>query len=291
MVTTAFALVVALIDRGLGLNRLSQLARRVTFVLIPPLLLVFLLLGTIFLGIATPTEGGAMGAAGALLLAMLRRRLDFRLLRQALDSSARLSIFVVFVLIGSTVFSLTFQAIDGPHWVEALFASLPGGRLGFLLFVNALIFVLGCFLDFFEIAFILLPLLAPVAEKLGVDLIYFGVMIGLVLQTSFLTPPFGFALFYLRSVAPKDAYVDTVTKANIAPLSTVDIYKGSLAFVALRVAMVAAVMIEPNIIVAGLGEQKALDVENVNINITAPDEEEEEPPPALGGSAPTGKQD
>jgi GntP family gluconate:H+ symporter len=232
-----------------------------------------------------------MGAAGALLLAMLRRRLDFRLLRQALDSSARLSIFVVFVLIGSTVFSLTFQAIDGPHWVEALFASLPGGRLGFLLFVNALIFVLGCFLDFFEIAFILLPLLAPVAEKLGVDLIYFGVMIGLVLQTSFLTPPFGFALFYLRSVAPKDAYVDTVTKANIAPLSTVDIYKGSLAFVALQVAMVAAVMIEPNIIVAGLGEQKALDVENVNINITAPDEEEEEPPPALGGSAPTGKQD
>ena len=291
MVTTAFALVVALIDRGLGLNRLSQLARRVTFVLIPPLLLVFLLLGTIFLGIATPTEGGAMGAAGALLLAMLRRRLDFRLLRQALDSSARLSIFVVFVLIGSTVFSLTFQAIDGPHWVEALFASLPGGRLGFLLFVNALIFVLGCFLDFFEIAFILLPLLAPVAEKLGVDLIYFGVMIGLVLQTSFLTPPFGFALFYLRSVAPKDAYIDTVTKANIAPLSTVDIYKGSLAFVALQVAMVAAVMIEPNIIVAGLGEQKALDVENVNINITAPDEEEEEPPPALGGSAPTGKQD
>ncbi|MCZ8099527.1 MAG: TRAP transporter large permease subunit, partial [Burkholderiales bacterium] len=145
-------------------------------------------------------------------------------------------------------------------------------------------------LDFFEIAFILLPLLAPVAEKLGVDLIYFGVMIGLVLQTSFLTPPFGFALFYLRSVAPKDAYVDTVTKANVAPLSTVDIYKGSLAFVALQVAMVAAVMIEPKIIMAGLGEQKVLDVENVNINITAPDEEEE-PPPALGGAAPTDKKD
>ncbi|MFN8839682.1 MAG: TRAP transporter large permease subunit [Burkholderiales bacterium] len=290
MVTIAFALVVALIDRGLGFNRLSQLARRVTFVLIPPLLLVFLVLGTIFLGIATPTEGGAMGAAGALILAVLRKRLDFKLLKQALDSSARLSIFVVFVLIGSTVFSLTFQAIDGPHWVEALFTSLPGGQLGFLLFVNALIFLLGCFLDFFEIAFILLPLLAPVAEKLGVDLIYFGVMIGLVLQTSFLTPPFGFALFYLRSVAPKDAYVDTVTKANVAPLSTVDIYKGSLAFVALQVAMVAAVMIEPKIIMAGLGEQKVLDVENVNINITAPDEEEE-PPPALGGAAPTDKKD
>ena len=291
MGTIAFALVAALVDKGLGLNRLSQLARRVTFVLIPPLLLVFLVLGTIFLGIATPTEGGAMGAAGALLLAVLRRRLDLKLLRQALDSSARLSIFVLFVLIGSTVFALTFQAIDGPHWVEALFTSLPGGQLGFLLFVNALIFVLGCFLDFFEIAFILLPLLGPVAEKLGVDLIYFGVMIALVLQTSFLTPPFGFALFYLRSVAPKDAYVDPVTKASVAPLTTADIYKGSLAFVALQVAMVAAVMMEPRIIMAGLGEQKVLDVENVNIDITAPDDDEDAQPPSFGGQSPAVKQD
>ncbi len=291
MTAIAFALVIAVVDKGLGINRLSQLARRVTFVLIPPLLLVFLVLGTIFLGIATPTEGGAMGAAGAMLLAIIRKRLDFKLLKQALDSSARLSIFVVFVLVGSTIFSLTFQAIDGPHWVEKLFTSLPGGQLGFLLFVNTLIFILGCFIDFFEIAFILLPLLGPVAEKLGVDLIYFGVMIGLVLQTSFLTPPFGFALFYLRSVAPDKAYVDSVTKANIAPLATVDIYKGSMAFVVLQLLMVAAVMIEPKIIMAGLGEQKVLDVENVNINITAPDEEDEEPPPAIGGSAPTDKKD
>jgi TRAP-type mannitol/chloroaromatic compound transport system permease large subunit len=285
MVTIVFALVIAMVDRGLGLNRLSQLARRVTFVLIPPLLLVFLVLGTIFLGIATPTEGGAMGAAGALILAMLRKRLDFKLLKQALDASARLSIFVVFVLIGSTVFALTFQAINGPHWVEALFAALPGGQLGFLLFVSGLIFVLGFFLDFFEIAFILLPLLAPVAEKLGVDLIYFGVLIGLVLQTSFLTPPFGFALFYLRSVAPKDAYIDTVTKLKTAPLTTVDIYKGSLAFVVLQVMMVVAVLIEPQIIMAGLGEQKVLDVENVDMNITAPDEEEEDAVP-MGGATP-----
>jgi TRAP-type mannitol/chloroaromatic compound transport system permease large subunit len=290
MTAIAFALVIAVVDKGLGINRLSQLARRVTFVLIPPLLLVFLVLGTIFLGIATPTEGGAMGAAGAMLLAIVRKRLDLKLLKQALDSSARLSIFVVFVLVGSTIFSLTFQAIDGPHWVEALFTSLPGGQLGFLLFVNTLIFILGCFIDFFEIAFILLPLLGPVAEKLGVDLIYFGVMIGLVLQTSFLTPPFGFALFYLRSVAPEKAYVDSVTKANIAPLATVDIYKGSMAFVVLQLLMVAAVMIEPKIIMAGLGEQKVLDVENVNINITAPDEEEE-PAAALGGSAPPDKKD
>jgi GntP family gluconate:H+ symporter len=291
MTAIAFALVIAVVDKGLRINRLSQLARRVTFVLIPPLLLVFLVLGTIFLGIATPTEGGAMGAAGAMLLAIVRKRLDFKLLKQALDSSARLSIFVVFVLVGSTIFSLTFQAIDGPHWVEKLFTSLPGGQLGFLLFVNTLIFILGCFIDFFEIAFILLPLLGPVAEKLGVDLIYFGVMVALVLQTSFLTPPFGFALFYLRSVAPDKAYVDSVTKANIAPLATVDIYKGSMAFVVLQLLMVAAVMVEPKIIMAGLGEQKVLDVENVNINITAPDEEDEEPPPALGGSAPTDKKD
>jgi GntP family gluconate:H+ symporter len=285
-----FALVAALIDKGLGINRLSQLARRVTFVLIPPLLLVFLVLGTIFLGVATPTEGGAMGAAGALLLALMRKRIDMKLLRQALDSSARLSIFVLFVLVGSTIFSLTFAAIDGPHWVEKLFASLPGGQLGFLLFVNTLIFILGCFIDFFEIAFILLPLLAPVADKLGVDLIYFGVMIGLVLQTSFLTPPFGFALFYLRSVAPSAPYVDPITKANIAPLTTADIYKGSCAFVLLQLIMVAAVMIEPKIIMAGLGEQKVLDVENVNINITAPDEDEE-PAPSFGGHSPGQKQD
>jgi GntP family gluconate:H+ symporter len=286
-----FALVVALVDRMLGLKLLSLLAQRVTFVLIPPLLLVFLVLGTIFLGVATPTEGGAMGAAGAMLLAMMRRRLDFSLLKQALDSSARLSIFVLFVLVGSTVFSLTFQAIDGPHWVEALFTSLPGGQLGFLLFVNALIFVLGCFLDFFEIAFILLPLLAPVAEKLGVDLIYFGVMIGLVLQTSFLTPPFGFALFYLRSVAPKVGYVDPVTRADIAPLSTGDIYRGSIAFVVLQLVMVAAVLVEPRIIMAGLGEQKVLDVRGVNIDITAPDDEEDAAIPGMGGAAPEAKKD
>ena len=281
MGTIAFALVAALVDKGLGLNRLSQLARRVTFVLIPPLLLVFLVLGTIFLGIATPTEGGAMGAAGALLLAVLRRRLDLKLLRQALDSSARLSIFVLFVLIGSTVFALTFQAIDGPHWVEALFTSLPGGQLGFLLFVNALIFVLGCFLDFFEIAFILLPLLGPVAEKLGVDLIYFGVMIALVLQTSFLTPPFGFALFYLRSVAPQGEYLDAVTKAKVAGLSTFDIYRGAMAFVLLQVLMVAAVLIHPPIITGALGDQGPVDTRNVVIPM--PEEEEDEPPPTLGG--------
>ncbi|MGL4575044.1 MAG: TRAP transporter large permease [Burkholderiaceae bacterium] len=283
MATIVFALIIALIDRMLRLNLLSELAKRVTFVLIPPLLLVFLVLGTIFLGIATPTEGGAMGAAGALILAIGRRRLNLSLLKQSLDSASRLSIFVLMILIGSTIFALTFQAIDGPVWVKALFAELPGGQLGFLIFVNTLIFILGCFLDFFEIAFILLPLLLPVAVEMGINLIWFGVMIALNLQTSFLTPPFGFALFYLRSVAPKSEYIDKITRQKIAPLKTTDIYRGAIAFVFLQLIMVAAVIWKPEIVLAGLGEQKKLDVENVNIFITTPEDSmEEEPPPTFG---------
>jgi GntP family gluconate:H+ symporter len=281
MIGIGFAWLVAVFDKLLRINALSTLARQVTFVLIPPLLLVFLVLGTIFLGLATPTEGGAMGAAGAVLMALARRRLGGTLLRQALDSSARLSIFVIFVLIGSTIFALTFQAIDGPTWVKALFAALPGGELGFLLFVNVLIFILGCFLDFFEIAFILLPLLLPVLTEMEINLVWFGVMVALNLQTSFLTPPFGFALFYLRSVAPKSDYVDSVTQRRIAAFKTGDIYKGAVAFVILQVIMVAAVLYKPEIVLYGLGEQKVLDVENVDLNIT-PIEDEEEPPPSFG---------
>jgi GntP family gluconate:H+ symporter len=277
MVGILFAWLVAMVDKLARTNLLSALARQVTFVLIPPLLLVFLVLGTIFLGVATPTEGGAMGAAGALLMALSRKRLGMSLLKQALDSSARLSIFVLFVLIGSTIFALTFQAIDGPTWVKALFAALPGGELGFLLFVNALIFILGCFLDFFEIAFILLPLLLPVLKEMEINLVWFGVMVALNLQTSFLTPPFGFALFYLRSVAPKTEYVDKVTRKRIPAFKTGDIYKGAMAFVVLQLIMVAAVVWKPEIVLYGLGEVKVLDVENVDLNITPIDEEEEAP--------------
>ena len=279
------AWVLAMVDKVLRLNLLSALARQVTFVLIPPLLLVFLVLGTIFLGVATPTEGGAMGAAGALVMALARKRLGLTLLRQALDSSIKLSIFVVFVLIGSTIFSLTFQAIDGPVWVKALFKALPGGELGFLLFVNLLIFILGCFIDFFEIAFILLPLLLPVLKEMDINLVWFGVMVALNLQTSFLTPPFGFALFYLRSVAPKEAYKDKITGRRIPAFKTGDIYKGSVAFVVLQVIMVAAVIWKPQIVLYGLGEVKVLDVDKVNLNIT-PQEEEEEPPPGFGPTPP-----
>jgi TRAP-type mannitol/chloroaromatic compound transport system permease large subunit len=285
MASIGFAWLAAVIDHKLlRTDRLSELARQVTFVLIPPLLLIFLVLGTIFLGIATPTEGGAMGAVGSVLLALGRRRLSVPLLRQALDASAKLSIFVLFVLIGSTIFALTFQAIDGPVWVKSLFAALPGGELGFLLFVNALIFVLGCFIDFFEIAFILLPLLLPVLQEMSINLIWFGIMVAMNLQTSFLTPPFGFALFYLRSVAPKKDYVDKVTGKPIAAFRTGDIYKGAVAFVVLQLVMVAVILFNPQFVLMGLGEQKQLDTQGVDLNIT-PMDEEEEPPPSFGAPA------
>jgi TRAP-type mannitol/chloroaromatic compound transport system permease large subunit len=280
------AFVIAMISRTLRLGLLSRLAEQVTFVLIPPLLLIFLVLGTIFLGVATPTEGGAMGAVGALAMALVRRRMGMSLLRQALNSTAKLSVFVMFVLVGSTVFSLTFQAIDGPKWVEHLFDQLPGGQLGFLVFVNVLIFVLGCFIDFFEIAFILLPLLAPVAVKLDVDLVWFGIIIAMNLQTSFLTPPFGFALFYLRSVAPSSDYVDKPTGRQIPGVTTAQIYKGSIAFVIMQLAMVAAVIAFPSLSLDALGQKQVLDVDSIKLEVpseeAAPSDEEKVDAGSLG---------
>ncbi|HBJ68208.1 MAG TPA: C4-dicarboxylate ABC transporter, partial [Alcaligenes faecalis] len=201
------AFVLALINKWLKLGLLSVLAERVVFVMIPPLGLIFLVLGTIFLGIATPTEGGAMGAVGAILMAVSRRRLSTDLLKQAMDTTAKLSCFVMFILIGSTIFSLTFRGVDGDLWVEHLLIDLPGGEYGFLILVSVLVFVLAFFLDFFELAFIIVPLLGPVADKMGIDLIWFGVLLAVNMQTSFMHPPFGFSLFYLRSVAPKDDYI------------------------------------------------------------------------------------
>ena len=206
----AFFVAVAnwIIDKLTGFRFLSAMAQQTTFVMVPPLFLIFLVLGTIFIGIATPTEGGAMGASGALILGAVKRRLSWDLIRQAIELTAKLSAFVVFILIGARVFSLTFYGVNGHVWVEHLLTSLPGGQIGFLIFVNALVFVLAFFLDFFELAFIVIPLLGPVAEKLGIDLIWFGVILGVNMQTSFMHPPFGFALFYLRSVAPKEPYRD-----------------------------------------------------------------------------------
>lgn len=287
-VGSVLALLLALLNRLLGLGLLSRLAEQVTFVLIPPLVLIFLVLGTIFLGVATPTEGGAMGALGALIMAGSRRMLSFKLLKEALESSTKLSIFVLFILIGSTVFSFTFNAADGHIWVEHLFEKLPGGQMGFLLFVNFLVFVLGMFIDFFEIAFIVVPLLVPVAQSMGIDLIWFGVILAMTLQTSFLTPPFGFALFFLRSVAARQDYTDKVTGQRIPAVTTAQIYKGSIPFVGLQLIMVAVVMLNPQLVIGNLDKAVPVDNEAVQemLRGMAPPTEDEEAGEGEGTQAP-----
>jgi TRAP-type mannitol/chloroaromatic compound transport system permease large subunit len=286
-VSSFLALALALVNRIAKLGLLSRLAEQVTFVLIPPLVLIFLVLGTIFLGVATPTEGGAMGAVGALIMALGRGRLKKPQFLQALDNTAKLSTFVLFILIGSTVFSFTFNAADGHVWVEHLFDSMPGGALGFLIVVNILIFILGCFIDFFEIAFIVIPILAPVAEKILPELfppgtpvesimIWFGVVIAMNLQTSFLTPPFGFALFYLRSVAAKKDYKDRVTGATIPAVTTAQIYKGSIAFIVLQLIMVAAVIAFPKLVIDGIDQGVVIDADKALESMSMPNV----PPPA-----------
>ena len=279
-VILAFA--IAVVNKVTRLGLLSRMAERVTFVLIPPLLLIFLVLGTIFLGIATPTEGGAMGALGALIMAFARRRLSFSLLKQALNTTTKLSCFVVFILIGSTIFSLVFQGVDGPKWVEHLLSGLPGGQTGFLIVVNVLIFFLAFFLDFFELSFIVVPLLAPVAEKLGIDLIWFGVLLAVNMQTSFMHPPFGFALFYLRSVAPIKEYTDKVTKKLIQPVTTMQIYWGAVPFVVIQVVMVGLIIAFPGIVSSGLDKVEKIDLDKVILQVQ---EEPAEAPPVPGSAA------
>ncbi len=262
-VGVAIAFVAAVINRVTGMGLLSNMAERVTFVMIPPLGLIFLVLGTIFLGIATPTEGGAMGATGALVMAMARGRIDLKLIRQAMDSTMKLSCFVLFILIGATVFSLAFQGVDGPKWVEHLLSGLPGGQLGFLIVVNILVFVLAFFLDFFELAFIIIPLIGPVAEKLGIDLVWFGVLLAVNMQTSFMHPPFGFALFYLRSVAPNEDYVDKVTKQPIKRVTIEEIYWGAVPFVLIQIFMVGLIIAFPGLVSSGLSKDPTVDADTV----------------------------
>ena len=213
----------------------SALFMRALTTMVPPLVLIFLVLGTIFLGVATPTEGGAMGAAGALLMAAMRGRLSRLQLTQAMDSTTKLTTFVIFILIGSTIFTLVFRGLDGDIWVEHLFSQMPGGVIGFLIAVNLIVFTLAFFLDFFEIAFIVVPLLAPIATKLGIDPIWFGVMLAVNMQTAFMHPPFGFALFYLKSVAPK-------------AIRTADIYWGAIPFLFIQIFMVALVLAFPQVV-------------------------------------------
>jgi TRAP-type mannitol/chloroaromatic compound transport system permease large subunit len=254
-----------LADKMLGFNTMSRLAQQVIMVLIPPLALIFLVLGTIFIGLATPTEAGAMGAVGALIMAFLKHRLSGDVLRQSLASTVRLSSFVMFILIGARVFSLTFYGVNGHVWVEHLLTSVPGGEIGFLVVVNIILFILGCFLDFFEIAFIIVPLLIAPAETLGIDLIWLGVIIGMNLQTSFLTPPFGFALFYLRSVAAKVPYLDKVTGQQMEPVQTRQIYAGAVWFIAVQVAMLVAVIAFPQMVMHYKGP--VIDASQVEIKL------------------------
>jgi TRAP-type mannitol/chloroaromatic compound transport system permease large subunit len=270
-------------DRMFKFRFLSRLAQQVTFVMVPPLFLIFLVLGTIFIGLATPTEGGAMGASGALILALIKRRLTWDLTRQAAEVTAKLSAFVVFILIGARVFSLTFYGVNGHKWVEDLLISLPGGVAGFLVFVNVFIFFLAFFLDFFEIAFIVIPLLGPAAERLGIDLIWFGVVLGVNMQTSFMHPPFGFALFYLRSVAPREPYIDRVSAKRMAAVTTGEIYWGAVPFVLIQCIAVALVIAFPALVMHYKGTGARIDPSKIQIEIPQLDM----PPPPLDFGPPS----
>jgi tripartite ATP-independent transporter DctM subunit len=224
----------------------TALAWKLVRGMVPSLALIFVVLGTILLGLATPTESGAMGVAGALLLAIANRRLSLQEFWRAVDATTRISTMVVFILIGSTIFSSIFQGFYGGVWLEQMLGSLPGGQIGFLVFVNVFVFILAFFLDFFEIAFIIIPLLAPVAEKLGIDLIWFGILIGANMQTSFMHPPFGFALFYLRGVAPEE-------------VRTNDIYLGAIPWVGLQLVLVVILIFFPEIVTAFLDHGPTID--------------------------------
>jgi tripartite ATP-independent transporter DctM subunit len=202
--------------------------------MVPPLALILVVLGSIFAGIATPTEAGALGALGAMVLAAVHRRLSLRALRETMAETARLTSMVVFLLIGSTAFALVFRGLYGDLWIEELLTNLPGGAIGLLIVANLTIFVLGFFIDFFEIAFIIVPLLAPAAAALGIDPVWFGVMIAMNLQTSFLTPPFGFAIFYLRGIAPPE-------------ITTLQMYRGVVPFVALQLLALVLVIAFPDL--------------------------------------------
>jgi len=280
-----FAFCVAVVNWGvsrvIGFRFLSHMAEQTTFVMVPPLFLIFLVLGTIFIGVATPTEGGAMGASGALILGALKRRLSWDLIRQAVESTAKLSAFVVFILLGARVFSLTFYGVSGHIWVENLLTSLPGGQIGFLIFVNAFVFVLAFFLDFFELAFIVIPLLGPAAEHLGIDLIWFGVILGVNMQTSFMHPPFGFALFYLRSVAPREPYIDRVSGKRTEGITTGQIYWGAIPFVVLQLIMVLLVIFFPTTVTHYKGTGATVDPNKVKIEIPQIDIPQITMPPGL----------
>ena len=269
----------AITDKGMGFNTMSRLTQQFIIVLIPPLALIFLVLGTIFLGIATPTEGGAMGAVGAMVLAAMKGRFTYSVVSQALASTTRLSAFVMFILIGARMFSLAFYGVNGQVWVEHLLVGLPGGQTGFLIIVSVLVFLLAFFLDFFELAFIIVPLLIAPAEALGIDLIWFGIILAVNMQTSFMHPPFGFALFYLRSVAPKGPYTDKVTGQRMAGVSTAQIYWGAVPFVVIQVVMIGLVIAFPQMVM----HYKGVVIDPSTVKIKVPQLQTLNPGGGLGG--------
>jgi len=215
----------------------AALARQVAVVMLPPMVLILVVLGSIFAGIATPTEAGALGAVGAIALALSRGRLTMKAIKETMDATAKLTTMVIFLLIGSTAFALVFRGLYGDIWIEDLLTGLPGGKIGLLIVANLAIFILGFFIDFFEIAFIVIPLIAPAARILDVDMVWFGVMIGMNLQTSFLTPPFGFAIFYLRGVAPRR-------------ITTVEMYRGVIPFIVIQLIGLALICLYPELVTA-----------------------------------------
>jgi tripartite ATP-independent transporter DctM subunit len=237
--------------------------------IIPSAILIFAVLGSMgglpgmSYAIATPTEAGAMGAMGAILLAAVHGRLNWAIIRDGMTGTMRITAMVVFILIGSRVFSLVFQGVDGALWIEHLLSGLPGGQIGFLVVVNVFVFFLAFFLDFFEIAFIILPMLAPVASKLGIDMIWFGVLLCVNMQTSFMHPPFGFALFYLRSTA------DSLFKAGSLPGKVLsrDIYLGSIPWVFLQLMLVAIVIVFPQTVTVFLDKPVQVDLSTIRIEI------------------------
>ncbi|CAN7222240.1 TRAP transporter large permease [Rhizobium sp. LjRoot254] len=235
----------------------AKLIFRVLLGMIPSIVLIFLVLGTIFMGIATPTEAGALGVVGAMILAAINGRFTLPLIRQGMESTMRITAMVVFILIGATVFSLVFQGMSGGRWIEHMLSGLPGGAIGFLIFVNIFIFILAFFLDFFEIAFIIVPMLAPVAHSLGIDLVWFGVLICVNMQTSFMHPPFGFALFYLRGIAPPS-------------VKSSDIYLGALPWVGLQIILVAIVIFWPESVTYWLDSGPTVDPSTIDIKIDLP---------------------
>jgi tripartite ATP-independent transporter DctM subunit len=214
---------------------LKTLIKRVIFVMFPPLFLILLVLGSIFAGIATPTEAGALGAVGAMILAALNKRLTIENLKDTMNDTAKLTVMVVFLLIGSTVFSLVFRGVYGDVWIDNLLLNIPGGKWGLIFIANLVIFILGFFIDFFEIVFIVIPMIAPTAAKLGIDMVWFGVMIGMNLQASFLTPPFGFSIFYLRGVSPPE-------------LKTTHVYRGVIPFIIIQLIALTIMIVYPEIV-------------------------------------------